>query len=119
MSSIQDYLAQQKQFQDDQRAQQLRAQAFEQARQKGVAEARAQAASVNEIMKTKTRSTVAGLQILAVVSAVILLFTYNTIFAHQKRLFWMFTLIMVVMLVYKFVEVVKQDGGLAIGHLSR
>lgn len=117
--AVADYLKQQQAWQNEQRQNRMRLQSLEQAKAKGLTDARAQEASMREIMKVRTRSSWAGLQVLGVVSVVILMFAYNSIFAKNKRLFWMLTAVMVIMLVYKFVDVVREDGGLAIGHLSQ
>ena len=118
MGDFASYLQQQQSWAKEQREAQLRLQALDQARIKGVTQAKAEEASVREIMKVRSRSTWAGLKILAVVSLVILMFAYNQVFAQNKQLFWVLTTVLVLMLIYKFVEVIREDGGLAVGHLS-
>lgn len=93
-------------------------QANDQSRLAGITAARAKEASTKQLMQVRTRATWAGMQVLAVVSFVILMFLYNSVFAKDKRIFWVITVILIVMLIWKFVQIVKEDGGLAVGHLS-
>lgn len=101
-----------------QQQQQQRAQALQLAKVQGIADAKSKDAAMREIMKVRTRSTWAGLKVLAVVCFVILMFLHNTVFAKNTRMFWLLTTVMMGMLIYKWVEIVREDGGLAIGHLS-
>ena len=88
------------------------------ARIKGITAARANEMTTSQLLKVQSRTTWSGLQVLAVVTFVILLFLYNSVFANDKRMFWVITTLLVCMLIWKFVTIVKQDGGFAIGHLS-
>lgn len=116
--AYQQYQARRDQFMQQQMKNQLDLQALDQARLDGIKKARAREASTKEFAKMQTRTTWAGLQVLAVVSFVILLFLYNSVFAKDKRIFWVITVVLVAMLIYKFVQVVKEDGGLAIGYMN-
>ena len=117
MHSMQAALQQQQAWVNEQAAIQQAAQAREQAKIRGIEQGRAEDATTRQIMKIRTHSMWAGLQVLTVVSFTILLFLYNSVFANDKRIFWVLTSVMVAMLIYKFTQVVREDGGLALGHL--
>ena len=112
-----DYVAQYNAMLQQRQQQRQRMQAQDQARLEGITDARAQAASVREIAKVQKPAVWGGLQVLVVVSSVILMFLYNSVFKDDKRLFWVFTVILVVLLIYKFVELVRSDGAHAAGAL--
>lgn len=113
-----DYLQQHQAFLDAHNQNQMRLQNLEQAKVKGITAAKAEEASTRELMKIRSRATWAGLKIMLVVSLVILFFLYTNVFAQDKRMFWVLTVILIAMLIWKFVEVVREDGALAIGHLG-
>ena len=115
---MQSYLSQQQSFFKQQEENQQRLQALDQSRLDGITAAKAREASTKQLMQVRTRATWAGLKVLAVVSFVILMFLYNSVFANDKRMFWVITVLLMGMLIWKFVEVVRNDGALAIGHLS-
>lgn len=83
-----------------------------------VESARSEDVSRQEIWKSRTIATWGGIRILAVVTLVVLMFLYSQVFAKDKRIFWIITTILVCMLIYKFVEMVREDGGLAFGYMS-
>lgn len=112
------YLQQQQAYTQQQQANQQRLQELDQSRLAGITAAKAREASTKQLMQVRTRATWAGMQVLAVVSFVILMFLYNSVFAKDKRIFWVITVILMVMLIWKYVQIVKDDGGLAVGHLS-
>ena len=58
-----------------------------------------------------------GLQVLVVISSVILMFLYNSVFKNDKRLFWAFTVVLVILIIYKFVDLMKTDGAHLVGNL--
>lgn len=105
-----DYMAQHQAMMQQRQQQRLQRQAQDQERLQGIADGRAQMASVREITKIQKPANWGGLQVLVVVSSVILMFLYNSVFKDDKRLFWVFTVVLVVLLIYKFVDLVRNDG---------
>lgn len=86
------------------------------ARQQGVLAARTRDQSVREIAKIKTRSTIEGFKVLAVISLLVLMFLYNQVFQNNTRLFWILASVLAVALLVKFGAIVKEDGGLSFGY---
>ena len=111
------YFAQHNAWMQDQQNARQQMQSLDQARLHGITDARAQNASIREITKVQKPVVWGGLQVLVVVSSVILMFLYNSVFKDDKRLFWAFTVVLVVMLIYKFVDLVKTDGAHQVGNL--
>ena len=95
-----------------------RLQQMDAARLKGIAQAKADEASVRELSSIQSSSMWVGLRIVLIISTVILMFLYNTVFKKEKRVFWFLTLVLVMEIIFKFVQIVKEDGGLAVGHLA-
>ena len=112
-----DYIAQNKAWMQERQQARQRMQGLDQARLQGITNARAQDASMKEITKVQKPAVWGGLQVLVVVSSVILMFLYNSVFKDDKRLFWVFTVILVVLLIYKFADLVGGIGGHAAGAL--
>lgn len=117
-SFVSDYHKQMQASLAAQRQNQARLQGLEQAKIRGNTDAKVQDATTGELMKSVTTATWSGLQVLIVVCFVILLFLFNSFFAKNKRGFWVLATLLMAMCVYRFTEVVRRDGALAISYLS-
>jgi hypothetical protein len=111
-------------YEQMQRTQQMQAEQMQQMqqmanadmnRQQGVMAARAHDRAIRELAKTKTVATWEGAKVMAVVTLLVLMFSYNQIFHDDHRLFWTLTGILAIALLVKFAHIVKQDGGVALG----
>ena len=85
-------------------------------RRSGVLAARTRDQATREIAKIKTRSTVEGFKVLAVISLLVLMFLYNQVFQNNTRLLWILTSVLAIALLFKFGSIVKEDGGLSFGY---
>lgn len=115
---MQSALEQQRRIMAQQQAIREKKMNFEQSRQQGIENARMEDATMKEIMKPYARTRWGGIKILTVVTFIILMFSYNTLFAENKRLYWLFTAVLLGMLIYWYYDMIKNDGGLAVGYLS-
>lgn len=119
MSEMANYIRQQQAWADEQQQNMARLQSLDVSRNRGLVQAKTEEASRREIMKVRMRTEWEGLKILAVVSLFILLFLYNNVLASNRRIFWGLTVCLTLALVYKFAEVIREDGPAAIGHLTQ
>lgn len=66
-------------------------------------------------MKIKTKAAWEGMKVMLFVGLVVSFLMYNTVFGRDKRLFWVIASAFVLAILFKFMQLIREDGGLAFG----
>lgn len=88
------------------------------ARMQGVIEGRQTDQLTAEMAKTTSYATKQGLIVMVMVGGLILMFLYNQVFQNDKKVFWIMAALLSMALLFRFAQIVKEDGGLAFGYYS-
>ena len=115
--AMKEYFRQQQEWADSQRQMQDRTRMLALAKQQGLQDAKARQVLDASMHKNAAQSLRSGIKVLAVVGFIILMFLYNTLFKHHPRMFGVLTTVMICMVIYKFIQMVKDDGGLAASYM--